>query len=136
MTGCFLDTSAIYASADPRETRHADCRREYEQAIRGSERIVTTDLVVAELHVLALRRSTPSAALELVDRLLASDRIEVLASSGERMALAVDLLRSRPGRPYSLADAVAFVVMRETGIRRAITLDGDFEAEGFEVTPA
>jgi predicted nucleic acid-binding protein len=60
----------------------------------------------------------------------------VLASGGERLALAVDLLRLRPGRAYSLADAVAFVVMRESGIRRAITLGGEFAAEGFEVSPA
>jgi len=53
-----------------------------------------------------------------------------------RLASAIDLLAARPGRPYSLADAVSFVVMRELGIHRTLTLDADFAAEGFELLPA
>lgn len=136
MTSLFADTSALYAAADRREEGHETCRLAYEQALRAGETIVTTELVVAELHALAVRRSYPGAALEIVRRLTTTGRIDVESVGSARLASAIDLLATRPGRPYSLADAVSFVVMRERGIHRALTLDADFAAEGFEVVPA
>ena len=136
MTSLFADTSALYAAADRREQGHDTCRLAYEQALRAGETIVTTELVVAELHALAVRRSHPDAALEIVRRLTTTGRVDVETVGSARLASAIDLLAARPGRPYSLADAVSFVIMRERGIQRALTLDTDFEAEGFEVLPA
>lgn len=135
MTGVLLDTSAIFAAARPRSDRHAVAAAAYRTLLTGTQRLVTTDLIVAELHALSLARAHPGFGLDLVDRLLTSDRIEIVAAGLERMAAAADLLRKRPGRAYSLADAVSFVVMRELAIGRAFTLDADFAAEGFEVVP-
>lgn len=136
MTLLFADTSALYAAADRRESRHDPCRLAYERALRAGQTLVTTELVIAELHALAVRRSHPDAALEIVRRLTTAARLEVESVGSTRLASAIDLLAARPGRPYSLADAVSFVVMRERGIDRALTLDTDFQAEGFEVVPA
>ena len=136
MTPLFADTSALYAAADRREEGHDACRLAYERALRARETIVTTELVVAELHALAVRRSYPDAAWEIVRRLTTTGRIDVEPVGSTRLASAIDLLAARPGRPCSLADAVSFVVMRELGIHRALTLDADFSAEGFEVLPA
>ena len=132
----FADTSALYAAADRREEGHDACRLAYERSLRAGEAIVTTEFVIAELHALAVRRSYPDAAVELVRRLTTTGRINVETVGPTRLASAIDLLAARPGRPYSLADAVSFVVMRELGIHRALTLDADFEAEGFEIVPA
>ena len=85
---------------------------------------------------MAVRRSYPDAALEIVRRLTTTGGIDVESVGSTRLASAIDLLAARPGRPYSLADAVSFVVMRERGIHRVFTLDADFGAEGFEVVPA
>ena len=136
MTPLFADTSALYAAADRREEGHDTCRLAYERALRAGETIVTTELVVAELHALAVRRSYPDAALQIVRGLTSTGRIDLEPVGPTRLASAIDLLAARPGRPYSLADAVSFVVMRELGIHRALTLDADFSAEGFEVLPA
>ena len=136
MTSLFADTGALYATADRREEGHHTCRLAYEHALRAGETIVTTELIVAELHALAVRRSYPDAALEIVRRLTTTGRIDVESVGSARLASAIDLLAARPGRPYSLADAVSFVVMRERGIHRVLTLDADFGAEGFEILPA
>ena len=136
MTPLFADTSALYAAADRRERDHDVCRQAYERALRAGDTIVTTEFVVAELHALAVRRSYPDAALQLVRGLTTTGRIDVEPVGPARLISAVDLLAARPGRPYSLADAVSFVVMRELGVHRALTLDTDFAAEGFEVVPA
>ena len=136
MTALFADTSALYAAADRREDGHDACRRAFVGALRAGEAIVTTELIVAELHALAVRRSNPDTALEIVRRLTTTGRVDVETIGPARLARAIDLLAARPGRPYSLADAVSFIVMRERRIERALTLDADFEAEGFEVLPA
>ena len=136
MTTLFADTSALYAAADRREQGHDICRQAYERALRAGETIVTTEFVIAELHALAIRRSHPEAALRLVRGVTTTGRIDVETVGSARLASAIDLLAARPGRPYSLADAVSFVIMQELGIRRVLTLDADFEAEGFEVLPA
>jgi predicted nucleic acid-binding protein len=135
MSGVFLDTSAIFAAARPRSEHHAQARREYEALFRGPERLVTTDLVIAEVHALSGRRAGPATALDLAWRLFSSTRIDTVHPGAEQVTAAFDLLRARPGRPYSLTDAISMVVMRYEGIARAFTLDADFAAEGFAVVP-
>lgn len=135
MIGVWLDTSAIFAAASPRSDRHAEAAAAYRTLLSGTGRLVTSDLIVAELHALSLARVHPRFGLDLVDRLLTSSRIEVVAAGIERIAAAAEWLRRRPGRAYSLTDAVSFVLMRELAISRAFTLDADFAAEGFEVIP-
>jgi predicted nucleic acid-binding protein len=135
MTGVLLDTSAIFAAARPRSDRHAEASAAYRSLLMGSGRLVTTDLIVAELHALSVARVHPRFGLELVERLLTSSRIEIVAAGTARLAAAAALLGERPGRTYSLADAVSFGLMRELEIGRAFTLDADFAAEGFEITP-
>ena len=135
MTGVLLDTSAIFAAARTRSDRHEEASTVYRSLLVGTERLITSDLIVGEVHALSIARVHPRFALELVDRMLTSDRIEVVAAGIERISAAADLLRRRPGRNYSLTDAVSFVLMRELSIGRAFTLDADFAAEGFEVVP-
>lgn len=135
MSGTLLDTSAVFAAARPRSDRHDEASAAYGTLLRGSERLVTTDLIVAELHALSVARVHPRFGLDLVDRLLTSTRIEVVAAGMSRLHAAADLLGQRPGRAYSLTDAVSFVLMRELAVTRAFTLDADFAAEGFELVP-
>lgn len=91
--------------------------------------------LVAEVHGLALGRAGPEIAHRLVERILDSGRVEIVATGPARLRDAVDLLRARPGRRISITDAVSFLVMRRRGLSRAFTLDADFAAEGFEVPP-
>jgi predicted nucleic acid-binding protein len=126
-----LDTSALFAMASRGETRHQQSRDAFEGLTRAGSRFVTTELVLEELHAVALSRVGPEHAAGLVERLGASARILVVPADA-----GLSLLRTRPGRRYSLADATSFVVMREMGIDTAFTLDADFAAEGFTVLPA
>lgn len=135
MSGVLLDTSAVFAAARPRSDRHAEASTAYRTLLRGSERLVMTDLIVTELHALSIARVHPAFGLDLVDRLLASTRIEIVSAGMARIHAAADLLEQRPGRAYSLTDAVSFVLMGELAIGRAFTLDADFAAEGFELVP-
>ena len=45
---------------------------------------------------------------------------------------AIGLLEARFDKDYSLCDAVSFVLMKQRGLREALTTDHHFEQEGFE----
>jgi predicted nucleic acid-binding protein len=96
----------------------------------------TTELVLAELHALALARSGPAAALASARKVTSSGRIAVVSIDERLREEALALLEARPGRDLSLADAVSLVVMREEGLGQAFTLDRDFAAEGHAMIPA
>ena len=130
-----LDTSGLYEAADRRSPQHDRFRFHLRELLTRTGGLVTTEVVVAETHALVLRRVGPEAALAMIDRLTASARIEVVPVDGPLRRAATEFLRSRPGREYSLADAVSFQLMRDRGITHAFTLDADFAAEGFTVLP-
>ena len=105
------------------------------QLLHGRQTLTVTDLVLAELHGLTLGRVGPAPALELIERIVTSARVELASAGVDGLHDALDLLRARPGRRISLVDATSFVVMRSAGIETCFTLDGDFAAEGFATVP-
>lgn len=131
----FLDTSGVYEAADRGGRHHRDAAVSLQGLLREGAALVMTDLVLAELHGLALGRLGPEVALGLVDRLTASTRLELVATGPDVLRSAIDFLRDRPTRRISLVDAASFLVMRERGIDTALALDADFAAEGFATLP-
>ena len=94
---------------------------------------LTHNYVIAELVALALVRGF--AREPLLDFLadLESDDVAIeLVFIGPKLhSDAVDLLRRRPDKSWSLCDAVSFMLMAERGIHEALTTDHHFEQAGF-----
>jgi len=131
----FLDTSGVYETADRSGRRHEAAAATFQQLLTERVPLLTTDLVLAELHGLTLGRLGPEIALDLVDRLSASPRLEVMATGPDVLRAAIELLRLRPGRRLSLVDASSFLLMRAHDVGTALALDADFDAEGFITLP-
>jgi predicted nucleic acid-binding protein len=131
----FLDTSALYEAADRGGRRHHESAEGLRELLRSGVPLLTSDLVLAEVHGLTLGRLGPEPALALVDRLVASTRLELVATGLDVVRQAIEAIRARPGRRISLVDATSFQLMRDHGIQTAFALDPDFEAEGFETLP-
>jgi len=134
--GVFLDTSGIYEAADRGGRRHTEAGAVLRDLLSTRTHLLTTDLVLAEVHGLTLGRLGPQQALSVVQMLIGSARLELVSIDADVRNQALELLQARPGRRLSLTDAVSFVVMRERGLEVAFALDGDFEAEGFRMLPA
>lgn len=135
MAPVLLDTSGLYEAADRRAPRHVICRDVFRELLARPPGLLMTEVLLAETHALVLTRVGPEAARALVERLTASSRIEVAPVDAALRGAALSYLRARPGRVYSLADAISFTVMRDRGMDTAFTLDADFAAEGFTVLP-
>jgi predicted nucleic acid-binding protein len=129
----FVDSSALIAYLDADEDRHPRARRAFEDVIRNGEEMVTTNYVVVETSALLQRRIGMDAARSLHATVTPLLLVEWIGEELHESALAAYLHANR--RRLSLVPCVSFEVMRRRGIGRALALDEDFRAQGFELLP-
>jgi len=132
----FVDTSAWYPIAVPSHPDHEVIADALTAAVRGSQRVVTTNLIVAETYALLLVRTRREAALSFLRAVRQSPNEEVSATPDLEDRAITHWLDRYEDQDLSLADAVSFEVMAERGIREALTLDHHFAAAGFVMVPA
>lgn len=136
MKSMFLDTSGWFAAMSPREAHHKAALSAYRARIEARARVVTTNLVVAEMQVLLMRFRGPSEGLRFIDSLYQDPTHQVVFIDRELERAAVDrwIRRFRDQR-LSLADATSFEVMRQRQIHEVLALDEHFELAGYELVP-
>jgi predicted nucleic acid-binding protein len=132
----FVDTSGWLAAASDRETHHAEAAAAYDDLVQRRARLVTTNLVVAEMHILTVRAQNAAAGCELLDAIYADPLYTVVTVTRELESDATDRwLRRYQDQPFSLADAVSFEVMRRERIEEALALDHHFAVAGYKLLP-
>ena len=130
----FLDTSAWFAAVDRRDARHADAAATHRDLIARRVMLHTSNLVVAELHALVLRRHGIATATRLLDGVSAEQLYSVHYVDRDLETASVDRwIRPFRDQRFSLTDAVSFEIMRREGIRTAFALDRHFASAGFEL---
>lgn len=133
----FLDTSGWFAAANTRELHHAKVAAAYDEVMHRRVPLVTTNLVVAEMHALVVRERGGQAGCALLDAIYADPAYRVIAVSRELESEAVDRwLRPFRDHRFSLTDAVSFEAMRTERIDEALALDHHFEVAGYRLLPS
>ena len=141
MAEVLVDSSFwIAAFRRPKPGGEADRREGAREILRlrteEGGRLVTTNLVVAETHQLLLVRDYRGTALEFL-KYARTPGLWVVHSTPEIEDRAVrDWIQRFADHDFSLCDAVSFVVMRERGIREALTFDRHFASAGFGMLPS
>jgi predicted nucleic acid-binding protein len=131
----FVDASAWMALAITRDRHHRAARGAYPGLLRDHRVLVTTNLVVAETHILLRRLGSHNAAMRFLESIRESHRIEKVYSDPQLEEEAEEILRRYAGQDFSLADAVSFALMRRRGIQEAFTFDRHFTVAGFTCVP-
>ena len=123
-----LDTSGLLCYLHKAEVHHPQAVRHFASAsIR-----VTHNYVLAELVALSQVRKLPrQPVLEFIADLEDNLAVRLVFVDPELHHAALELLRRRPDKSWSLCDAVSFVLMENQGIREALTTDHHFEQAGF-----
>jgi len=132
----FVDTSAWIAVSDLRDKYHSAARAEYNRLISEHHTLVTTNLVIAETHIIIRRTGGHAQAMRLLRSLRGSPRLQKVWSEAGLESRAEEILERHSDQDFSFADAVSFVVMRERGIEEAFTFDNHFASLGFQMLPA
>lgn len=133
MASLFLDTAGWFAAITPRESGHAKARRIYADAAKAGDRLVTTPLVVAEMHAMILRWTDVAAGERFLTLVLGTGTHAVIDTDRGLIDAAVARwVRRFKDKSFSLCDAVSFEVMQRERIRRVLTSDKHFAMAGFE----
>jgi len=123
-----LDTSGLLCLHHRDEPLHDDARMLFDSAAIK----LTHSYVLAEFVVLAHARSLPrQPSLLFIEAVLRNPEIEVVWIDEDLHRLALSFLQGRVGKPYSLCDAISFLLMKSYDISYALTSDPHFEQEGF-----
>jgi hypothetical protein len=70
--------------------------------------------------------------VRLLQSLYADPKVEVVAISSNLVARGLALFSRHADKEWGLTDCISFVVMRERGLRAALTSDEHFKQAGFE----
>jgi uncharacterized protein len=114
-----------------RDQHHAEADRLLRLAVSRRIPLLTTNLVIAEVHRLTLFRVGFQAALRALERIDASETVTVHCATAEDHVLARRWIERRGPHPITYTDAVSFAVMERGECRHAVGFDHDFTAAGF-----
>lgn len=127
MTAAFADTFFYLALLNEDDPAHVRARAE----ARLNRRIVTTEFILLELGNACARAEDHRDFLALVEGMRASPRVTIVPLSSSLLERGLDLMRSCSDKDWSLTDCISFVVMRDAGLKEALTGDRHFEQAAF-----
>ena len=128
MNKVFVDTLFVVALINERDAYHA---RAAELAdLCDGRPMVTTNAILLEIGN-ALAGSFKRQAVEVIDAFLASSDVEIVPLTPRLFQDAYSMYRKYQDKEWGLLDCVSFVVMREAGIRDALTFDHHFVQAGY-----
>ena len=132
----FVDTSAWYPIALRSHADHEELSVALTARVRAGDRLVTTNLVIAETHALLTIRAGPATALAFLRHATTAPTEVVESTQALELEAQTAWLVRFADQDFSLTDAVSFAVMTRRRIRDALTLDYHFAVAGFQIVPA
>lgn len=128
VTRIFIDTLYVIALINRGDQYHEEASQ---LADRYEGRpLLTTDAVLLEIGN-ALARRYKKEATEVIEYFLGSDDVQVVRLTPELFDQAFSLYRSHQDKDWGFVDCVSFTVMRQAGVKEALTFDKHFVQAGF-----
>lgn len=135
--GVLVDSGGWIALLSARDQHHEHADTLFRRAIRERMPMLTTNLVLSEVHRLLLFRAGPHAAATALDRIQASPLVRLVFATAAHHETARRWLGRLSGQRITYTDAVSFAVMEQVKLRAVLGFDHDFLVAGFEfLTPA
>ena len=125
----FADTGYWVAVLNPKDdwnTRAIAVSRSLDKV-----RIVTTEMVLAELLAALSKVSVRRMAVQGVESICTDPNIEVVPQTSLQFGEAFATYKCMVDKEWSLTDCASFEVMRSRGISEALAHDHHFEQAGF-----
>jgi len=126
----FVDTLFVVAQISQRDQHHKKASELAEQF--DGYPLLVTDAVLLEIGN-ALARNYKKEAVEVIEHFLTSDEVKVVHLTPQLFDQAFAEYKRHQDKEWGLIDCISFIVMRQEGIRQALTFDHHFEQAGFQV---
>jgi predicted nucleic acid-binding protein len=94
-------------------------------------RLLTTNLVLAEIHRLLLHRAGVKAAAATLEKIESSPLVEIIYADAINHQSAKNWIKKLQERPIAYADAISFSVMEAADCPEALSYDHHFHIAGF-----
>lgn len=126
-----VDSGAWIGFFSRRDEHHAEADRLVRRALQRKVPLLTTSLIVAEVHRLILHRVGVRAAAAVLDRIDGSPAVEIVFPDGAHHEAARRWLARLGDQSISYTDAVSFAVMEQRRCAAVLGFDRDFTVAGF-----
>jgi uncharacterized protein len=129
----FIDTSGFYAFLSMDDDSHGRAAEYLRAAAAKRIRFVTTDYVLDETATLLKARGQDMLLAPFFNHIFASNGCRVLWTDSDRFRQALRFFLKHSDQPWSFTDCLSFCIMKDAGVREALTKDSHFTAAGFIV---
>ncbi len=127
----FVDSGGWIALFSARDGHHAEADRLIRLAVERRVALVTTNLVLAEVHRLLLFRAGIKPAAAALDHMTRSPRLTIVFAGPEHHRSALEWLAKLGDQTITYTDAISFAAMQSADCTSALTFDHDFTVAGF-----
>lgn len=127
----FIDSGGWIALFSARDAHHPEADRLFGEAAAKGIELLTTSLVVAEVHRFLLFRAGTEPALRAIEKMEASKLLRIIFADAAEHRFALGWLARFSDRELTYTDAVSFSVMETMRCRAVMTFDRDFVIAGF-----
>jgi predicted nucleic acid-binding protein len=129
----FVDSGAWLAFFSARDQNHAAAVALVRRAVESETELVTTNLVLAEVHRLVLHRVGIGAAAMVLGSIEASAHLRLVFPAADHHRAARRWLSKLSDQAITYTDAISFTVIEIERCAAAIAFDHDFVIAGFEL---
>lgn len=129
--GVFVDSGAWIAFFSARDRHHSAADTLIRRCAAARTRILTTNLVLAEVHRLLLHRAGIRAAAAALDHICRSSLVEIVFADAPLHERARTWLAKLDDQTITYTDAISFAVIERAGCASVLTFDRDFDIAGF-----
>jgi hypothetical protein len=127
----FVDSSGLYALADHRDPARKSVEQCVTKLMKSGVGLILTDYIFDESCTLAKARAGGYGALRLLEVVDRSEAFRFFWIGEHRFQAAKSFFTKYSDHGYSFTDCTSFVLMRELGIKDALTTDRHFVEAGF-----
>ncbi len=127
----FVDTSAFIALLSSRDRYHVQAEQTFREAVASKRTLLTTNLILAEVHRLVLHRVGVRAAAAALNKVESSPLIKVEFATVAHHYSAKEWIAKLSDYSISYTDAISFAVMEAAHCADAIAFDRHFQIAGF-----
>ena len=133
MKPIFVDTAALIAIGNKRDTFHSKAL-ELRYSLKNSGRkFVTTSAVLLEFgNAFSPKRLKPTG-IKMIEAVIHSEKWKCIELTNELMTNGFDLYKSMNDKDWGLVDCTSIIVAHNMGISEIFTTDHHFEQAGFSI---
>ncbi|HZR45893.1 MAG TPA: PIN domain-containing protein [Candidatus Manganitrophaceae bacterium] len=135
MRPLLLDTSYLIALEVADDQNHLAAAEHWGKLTKSLPPLITTSYVFDEIVTFFNNRNHHSKAVEIGNTLLRSPSVELIHIDPPLLHEGWRYLQKHRDKTYSLTDCISFVVMKQRGIKTALTFDKHFKQAGFGTLP-